>query len=224
MKEVVIVRPDGKECPARYGEPSSGAARPGIVLATEMWGMTAPMLETAERCVAAGYRVLVPDLFRGRRATSLEQGLQAMRELDWNDAALQDLRGAARWLGQTSQKVAMLGFCLGGALSLIAAMHATELDAAVCFYGLPPESAGELETIPIPLLCHFAARDNWCLPEKVDAAELRMRAGGVDLELHRYDAAHAFMNPEGQGFSEAASRLAWQRTLGFLAEKLAAVT
>ena len=220
MKEIVIVRPDGKECPAYYTEPQAGGARPGIVLGYEMWGMTPHMRDVAERFAEAGYRVIVPDVFRGKRANSLEQGCQAMGELDWIDAAAQDFRGAAQWLARTPAKRAVLGFCLGGALSLIAAMRAPELDAAVCFYGLPAPEAGDLGSIRIPVLAHFALHDNWCTPDKVDAAERQLRQGGVDLELQRYDAAHAFMNSDGQGFSPEVSRVAWQRTLEFLDEKL----
>jgi carboxymethylenebutenolidase len=185
-----------------------------------MWGVTAPMLEVAERCLDAGYRVVIPDLFRGKRAVGLEQGLQAMRELDWNDAAEQDLRGAAQWLARTPAKRGVLGFCLGGALSILAAMRAPEVDAAVCFYGLPAPEAGDPGTIRIPIQCHFAQHDHWCTPDKVDVAERQMRAGGVDLELHRYDATHAFMNTSSEGYSAEASRVAWQRTLEFLAQKM----
>jgi carboxymethylenebutenolidase len=220
MKQIVFVRPDGKECPAYVAEPARDEAQAGIVLIHEMWGVTAPIRDVAERCVAAKYRVIVPDLFRGKRAQGLEQGLQMMQELDWRDAAEQDVRGAAQWLGHTPSKRAALGFCLGGALSLLAAMRAPELDAAVCFYGVPSPEAGDPAAIRIPLLGHFAQRDHWCTPDKVDALERRLRAGAVDVELHRYDAAHAFMNPEGSGFSEEVSRMAWQSTLEFLARKL----
>jgi carboxymethylenebutenolidase len=220
MKQIVFSRPDAKECPAYVAGPGGEAARAGIVLIHEMWGVTAPIREAAERCVAAGYQVIIPDLFRGKRAQGLEQGLQMMGELDWRDAAEQDVRGAAQWLGQTSSKRATLGFCLGGALSILAAMRAPELDAAVCFYGIPSPDSGDPATISIPLLAHFAALDNWCTPDKVDALERRLQAGAVDVELHRYDAAHAFMNPESDGFSEELSRIAWQRTLDFLDAKL----
>jgi carboxymethylenebutenolidase len=220
MQPIVFLRPDGKECPAYVAEPGGEATRAGIVLIHEMWGVTAPIRELAERCVAAGYQVIIPDLFRGKLAQGLEQGFQMMGELDWRDAAEQDVRGAAQWLGRTASKRATLGFCLGGALSILAAMRAPELDAAVCFYGIPSPAAGDPATIRIPLLAHFAALDNWCTPDKVDALERRLQAGAVDVELHRYEAAHAFMNPESDGFSEPMSRLAWQRTLEFLDAKL----
>lgn len=220
MKQVVFERPDGGECPAYVSEPSGSSNHPGVVLIHEMWGVTAPIREVAERCVAAGYRVVVPDLFRGQLAHTLDDGFRLMGSLDWRAAAEQDLRGAARWLGRTSSKCATLGFCLGGALSLLSAMHVPELTAAVCFYGIPAPEAGDPASISIPVQCHFAQHDDWCTPDKVDALEKRLREGDVALELHRYDAAHAFMNPEGAGFSEPVSRVAWQRTLAFLKRQL----
>jgi carboxymethylenebutenolidase len=79
----------------------------------------------------------------------------------------------------------------------------------------------DASAIRIPVLGHFAKLDDWCTPAKVDALEHALQASRAEHELHRYDAAHAFMNRGGHGYSEAAAALAWQRTLEFLERKLA---
>ena len=220
MTEIAFSRPDGETCRAYVAEPTQARGGHGLVIIHEMWGLAPPILELAERCAAAGYRALVPDLFRGRRARDVQEGLAMMGALDVPDAVEQDLRGAAQWLKRTGSKLAALGFCMGGALSIVAAARVPELDAAVCFYGVPPAELLDAGAIRIPVLGHFAKLDDWCTPAKVDALEQALRAGGTENELHRYDASHAFMNREGHGYSEAAAALAWQRTLEFLERKL----
>jgi carboxymethylenebutenolidase len=223
MAEITFSRPDGETCRAYLAEPTEardGDER-GLVIIHEMWGLAPPILEMAERCAKEGYRAIVPDLFRGRRARDVPEGLAMMGALDMADAVEQDLRGAAQWMKRTGPKLAALGFCMGGALSIVAAARVPELDASVCFYGVPPLELMDASAIRIPVLGHFAKLDDWCTPAKVDALEHALQASGADYELHRYDAAHAFMNQGGHGYSEAAAALAWQRTLEFLERKLA---
>jgi carboxymethylenebutenolidase len=220
MPEIRFVRPDGKSCQAYLAEPAQPSNGRGIVLIHELWGLAPPILELAERCAREGYRALVPDLFGGKRARDVQEGLQLMAELDFAAAAEEDVRGAAQYLALTRAKVAALGFCMGGALAIIVAARVPEVDAAVCFYGVPAPELSEPAGIHIPLLGHFARRDHWCTPAKVELLEAGLRAAGADYELHHYDAEHAFMNAGGQGYSEPAARLAWQRTLDFLERKL----
>ena len=220
MAHFEFVRPDGRRCPAYIAEPTTVRSGKALVLIHEMWGVAKPIRDMADHCAAEGYRVVVPDLFRGKLAEDIPSGLQLMSELDFRDATEQDIRGAASWLEHSGATPAVIGLCMGGALAILAAMHVPELHAAVCFYGLPPPEAGDPANIKIPLLAHFARHDDWCTPDKVDAFESRLQAGNVDYALHRYDAQHAFMNPDGAGYSTAASRLAWGRTLEFLEQRL----
>jgi carboxymethylenebutenolidase len=220
MAEIAFSRPDGATCRGYLAEPTDAGNGRGIVIIHEMWGLAPPIVEMAERCAREGYRALVPDLFRGRRARDVKEGLAMMAALDMSDAVEQDLRGAAQWMKRTGSKLAALGFCMGGALSIVAAARVPELHAAVCFYGVPPAELIDPRAIEVPVLGHFAKLDDWCTPAKVDALEQELRASGADYELYRYDAAHAFMNREGHGYSEAAAALAWQRTLEFLEQKL----
>ena len=53
----------------------------------------------------------------------------------------------------------MTGFCMGGALSLAAAVAAPEIDAAAPFYGIPSAESFDVSKIKIPLQCHFAEKD-----------------------------------------------------------------
>jgi carboxymethylenebutenolidase len=121
-----------------------------------------------------------------------------------------------------SGKIAAMGFCMGGALSIAAAVHVPKLAAAVCFYGIPPQEFADPAAIRIPFQGHFASKDDWCTPAAVDALEAAMRARGATPEIHRYDADHAFFNERRpEVYDATCAKQAWERTLAFLAKNLA---
>ena len=215
-------RPDGKTCPGYLATPKAGASAPGLVCIQEWWGLNEQIKKTADRLAEAGYRALVPDLYRGKVAKASDEANHMMANLNFPDAAAQDIRGAAQHLKQSSKKVAVGGFCMGGALTILAAVRVPEMDAGACFYGIPDLPAAELKKIKIPLICHFANNDGWCTPAKVNELEATLKQSKSQFEIYRYDAQHAFMNEARPEVYEAASaKLAWDRTLTFLKKALA---
>jgi carboxymethylenebutenolidase len=143
-----------------------------------------------------------------------------MSNLDFGDAATQDIRGAIQYLKQSSPKVAALGFCMGGVLAILAAMFVTEVDAAVPWYGIPPEEAGDPRIIKIPLQGHFALEDAHFPPSQVDVLESKLKEGNLTHEIYRYQANHGFGNETGENYDPEAKELAWKRTLEFLGKYL----
>ena len=215
-------RPDGKTCPGYLATPKAGASAPGFVCIQEWWGLNDQIKKTADRLADAGYRALVPDLYRGKVAKASDEANHMMANLNFPDAAGQDIRGAVQHLKQSSKKVVVGGFCMGGALTILAAVRAPEMDAGACFYGIPDLPAAELKKIKIPLICHFANNDGWCTPAKVNELEATLKQSKSQFELYRYDAKHAFMNEARPEVYDAASaKLAWDRTLKFLQKALA---
>jgi carboxymethylenebutenolidase len=222
MGEMVqFKRPDGKTCPGYLANPKAGVGAHGFVCIQEWWGLNEQIKKTADRFAEAGYRALVPDLFRGKVAKASDEASHIMANLNFPDAAEQDIRGAAQYLKESSKKVAVGGFCMGGVLTILAALHVPETDAGACFYGLPDVAAG-FKKIKIPLVCHFANKDGWITPAKVNDFEAALKQSKSKFEIYRYDADHAFMNEARPEVYDAASaKLAWDRTLKFLKNVLA---
>ena len=221
-ESIEIKRPDGKMCPGYLATPKAGSSAPGLVVIQEWWGLNAQIKKTADRFAEAGYRSLVPDLFRGKVAKSSDEASHLMSSLNFPDAAGQDIRGCIQHLKQSSKKVGVGGFCMGGALTILSSVRVPEMDAGACFYGLAPIDPAELKKIKVPLILHFANRDDWCTPAKVNDLEATLRQSQSKFELYRYDAQHAFMNEERPEVYDAVSaKLAWDRTVTFLKSALA---
>jgi carboxymethylenebutenolidase len=224
---IEFTRPDGKKAPGYYSAPANASHAPGVVMLEEWWGVTDHIKKTADALASAGFRVLVPDLYRGRTAAVGDEATHLMQGLDFGDAANQDARGAAQYLTSTGSKsVGVIGFCMGGALTMLCAMYAPEFSAAVDYYGFPPPEAGDPGQIKIPFQGHWAMRDAFFPIARVDQIEDRFKEARVPYEFHRYDAEHAFHNPNQPGhaglghYNETYAESSWQRSIDFLKKHL----
>jgi len=213
-------RPDGSDCPAYQASLPGG--RRGVVVLQEWWGLNEQICSVADRLAAAGYQALAPDLYHGRVAQDADEASHLMDGLDFTGATFEDIRGAVAHLReQGCETVAVIGFCMGGALTIASAAHLPEVNAAVCFYGIPPKEVADPAQIRIPFQAHFANRDHWCTPAAVDALEAAMRDAGQSPEIHRYEGEHAFFNKlRPEVYDPEASELAWKCTLDFLLKHL----
>ena len=212
-------RPDGGKTKGYLS--TAGQGRPGVVVIQEWWGLNDQICGVADRFARAGYNALAPDLYKGRLTTEPDEANHLMTGLDFADATHQDLRGAAQHLQAQSGKVAVMGYCMGGAVTIVAAVHVPEFAAGVCFYGIPPKAFADPAKIRVPLQGHFANKDDWCTPAAVDDLERALKAAGISHEIYRYDAAHAFANERSAAYDVACANQAWERMALFLGVRIA---
>lgn len=213
-------RTDGETISGYYAIPEAGDEAPGIVVLQEWWGLNDQIKGVADRFAKEGYRALVPDLYRGKLTLDVAEAEHLMSRLDFGDAATQDIRGALQHLKSGGSKAGVIGFCMGGVLSILAAARTEDADAAVSWYGLPPEGSMEPGDIKIPLQGHFALKDEHFTPAQVDALEAKLTETGVNYDFYRYEANHGFGNETGDNYDREAAKLAWQRSLDFLAKHI----
>jgi carboxymethylenebutenolidase len=214
---ITFSRPDGKDA-GGYLANAAQANAPGLVVIQEWWGLQDQIKGICDRFALAGYDALAPDLYGGAVIPyhDAEAANREMTSLNFLDATDQTVRGAALYLRKSSPKVGLTGFCMGGAVTILGACRIPEIDAAVCFYGIPPEAVAKPADVKVPLQGHFANKDDHFTPQSVDAFEAGLRAAGKDFEFFRYDAGHAFVNEQRPAAHDRASaELAWERTLIF---------
>lgn len=216
---IEFARPNGGKTKGYLA--AAGQGRPGVVVIQEWWGLNDQICGVADRFARAGYNALAPDLYKGRLTTQPDEANHLMTGLDFADATHQDLRGAAQHLQAQSGKVAVMGYCMGGALTIAAAVHVPEFAAGVCLYGIPPKAFADPAEIRVPLQGHFANKDDWCTPAAVDDLERTLKAAGVTHEIYRYDAAHAFANERSAAYDVACANQAWERMAAFLGAQIA---
>ncbi|QCP50025.1 dienelactone hydrolase family protein [Trinickia violacea] len=217
-------RPDGQQLQGYLATPEKPEGAPAIVVIQEWWGLNDQIRGVADRLAQSGYLALVPDLYRGKMTVEEEEAHHLMSGLDFGDAAGQDVRGAVQYLKQRSERVAVMGYCMGGALTLLSLCQTPEVSAGVVWYGFPPLEYIDASKIKVPVIGHWATQDDAFSIETVGALETKLSDAKVNFEFHRYLARHAFANETAVGPSRIAitqydpvwAQLAWDRTLTFL--------
>ncbi|OGB00131.1 MAG: carboxymethylenebutenolidase [Burkholderiales bacterium RIFCSPHIGHO2_12_FULL_69_20] len=219
-------RPDGAAVQGYLAE--SAGARGAVVVIQEWWGLNDQIRGVADRIARAGYTALVPDLYRGKSTIAAEEAHHLMSNLNFGDAASQDVRGAVQHLKATHAKVGITGYCMGGALTVLGMTMAPEADAGVVWYGYPPLEFVDASKIKGPLMAHWAEQDQAFAMSGVDALEQKLRDAGVAYQGHRYLAQHGFANETAQGpgrlpitqYDAAWSQIAWDRSFAFFGKHL----
>lgn len=189
-----------------------------VVVLQEWWGLNEQIKATCDRFADEGYTALAPDLYRGRVTQDPDEASHMMEGLDWGGAAHEDARGAIKYLkSEAGEKTAIMGFCMGGALTVIGAVHIPEVDAAVCYYGIPPNDAADPAQIRVPFQGHFASEDDWCTPDAVAALKDATSALKTPVDIHIYEEKqHGFFNATVAAYDEGAAEESWKRTIDFL--------
>jgi len=205
--------------------PSGKGPFPALIVIHEWWGLNDWVKEQASKLAEQGYVALAIDLYRGKIADSPDLAHELMRGLA-PDRATRDLRGAYDFLSSQANvkknRIGSIGWCMGGGVSLEAAINIPTLAAAVVNYGHLVTDSSEIKNIQAPILGIFGGQDRGIPPEDVKKFQQAMEQSGKKIEVKIYpDAGHAFENPNNkQGYRAQDAADAWQLTTAFLAANL----
>ena len=209
-------------------QPASGRG-PGVVVVQEWWGLDQSLKIMVDRLAEGGFVALAPDLYHGELAThqEMDKASHLMQDLP-ADRAARDMSGAVDFLAAhdavAGTGVGVVGFCMGGMLSLhLAALRPDKVAAAVPFYGFPQgEQEPDWSAMTAAVRGHMAQQDDFFGPDAAQALEQKLQGMGKDVVFHIHPAGHAFMNPEnalGTSDPELAARV-WPEALAFLHDRL----
>ncbi|WP_437286210.1 dienelactone hydrolase family protein [Sorangium sp. So ce406] len=196
---------------------------PGVVVIHEWWGLNEHIKHWTDRLAEDGYAAIAVDLYGGKVASTPDDAMTAMKAVD-EAKGIETVRAAHRFLATDARvsapRTGSIGWCFGGAWSLKLAMNEPELDAAVIYYGRLVTDPAKLTAVKAPLLGVFGDRDEGIPPQVVNEFDKALHEAGVEHEVLRYDAEHAFANPSGERYDTKAAADAWEKVRRFLAAKL----
>ncbi len=223
-------RVDGGEMRVYTGSPASHQRRAGIVVAQHGAGVNAQMQDVVHRLHREGYVVAAPELFH-RQPTDVGSVLRSSLLRD--EEILADLNATLALMragSLPSGPIAIIGFCMGGRVSYLAATAIAEFKAAVVFYGGNvmkslgdgPSPFDRSPNIQCPILGFFGAKDMNPSPDDVQRIDAELDRLGKWHEFHTFlDTSHAFHDFMGERYSERAARASWAAMLSFLDNHLA---
>lgn len=204
---------------------------PGVVVLHEVFGVNADIRKTCDELAEKGFVAVAPDLF-WRQEPGVD--LSVTSEPDWQhglrlnqaydrDAGARDVKDTANAVAKLpgcSGRVAVLGYCLGGLLTFLAAVR-HGIDAGVAYHGGDTEKyLGEIAGLKAPLLMHLAEEDEFI--SKAAQAEIKAAlASKPYATVYSYPGQnHAFTRHNGAHYNAAAAALANGRTWQFLKDHL----
>jgi carboxymethylenebutenolidase len=225
MGERISFNANGHRTDGYLARPDFGGG-PGVVVIQEWWGLVPHIVDVTDRLATAGFVALAPDLYHGTQTKSPDEAGKLMMSLQIDRAAVDLASASAHLLAQPGVApggVGVIGFCMGGALSLYAASRQPNVGACVVFYGIHPNVEPDLAALRAPVLGIFADGDTLVTPDMVSQLDSRLTKADKRHEFHTYPGTgHAFFNnTSAEHYDEVAARDAWNRTLQFFHAELA---
>jgi carboxymethylenebutenolidase len=197
------------------GDPPAGGW-PGVIVLFEALGMTPEMLVVADRFAERGWAAYIPDyLSAGTRIGCLMRGgreVMAGRRGPLTASLAAAARHFAARRDVDGDRLAVLGFCLGGGLALLlGSVRELGLRAVATNYGRTP-AVETLRGSP-PVVASFGGRDRSTAAEPRRLSE-RLTTCGVPIDVKTYpDAGHSFLT---DGHHPVASALMVPMRLGYV--------
>jgi len=215
-----------------YDETKAGK-RPGILVMPEALGLGTHAKGRAERLAGLGYVALAGDPFgNGVEFKTIEEAIQhAMPFFGDATKARRRVRAAFDKLASLPQvdssRIASIGFCMGGSMSLELARDGAPLRGIVSFHGglqtSKPATAGSVKA---RILVCTGADDPMVPIDQVKGLEDEMTTAGADWQVISYGGTkHSFTNPEsdalgnpGIGYNKSADERSWNAMVSFFNE------
>ncbi len=217
---ITFATPDGQQANAFFIK----AAKPTnytLFVFQEWWGLNDHIKREAEHfyTTLGNVNVLAIDMYDGKIATTREEAGKYMGGA--NPLRLENIiKGAIAYAGPQA-KIATVGWCFGGGLSLKASILAgPQATACVMYYGMPVKDVEQLKTLNTDVLGLFAGREKFISPAIVAEFEANMKLAGKGIQVKSFDAEHAFANPSNPAFDKVATEEAWNMAINYFKARL----
>jgi len=225
MKEFQV---DGRTINGYLAVPAQGSG-PGVLVLHAWWGLTDVFKQVCDRLAQEGFVAFAPDLYQGKTTASVEEAEALVKALNQDaERVSDDIAKGVQFLRQHEatnlanghSKLAIVGFSLGGAYALDTTVTmAEEITAVVIFYAT--YSGLDYSRASAAYLGHFAQNDPFEPAESVTEMEQDLRAAGRPATFYTYPGTkHWFFEENRPEYDADAARLAWERTIAFLHERL----
>jgi dienelactone hydrolase len=184
---------------------AAAGRRAGVLVFPEAFGLGEHAIGKARRLAEMGYVALAADYYGdGLQEENLQKAVTLLQPM-FTDPSITRARanGALNALTARAEvdpkRVASIGFCFGGTMSLELARGGADIRAVVGFHsGLGTNAPKtDAENIKARILVCIGADDPMISPEERAGFEKEMRDAGVDWQMHLYGGTvHSFTNPE----------------------------
>jgi carboxymethylenebutenolidase len=238
----VVIAEGGERLPAYVARPAGKGRYPAIIVVSEVFGVHEYIRDVCRRFAKLGYVAIAPAFFfRADPANTLAtttdfSAIQKIVATAHNDQVMGDVGATLDWLQQQAfvdkKRLAVTGFCWGGAVVWMSVDRFPALKAGIAWYGRlsppapgtfmaddkrkwPLQIASELHT---PVLGLYGGKDQGIPAADIDKMRAALLAAGqTEDQLIVYpEAQHGFHADYRSSYDKAAAEDGWARALAFL--------
>ena len=212
---ITFPTPDGKTGRAYY-VPAKKQTKNFIFVFHEWWGLNDWIKKEADMYAdsVSTANVLALDLYDGNVAANEDDATKFMQALD-EARAKAIIKGALTYAGKDAG-IATIGWCFGGGWSMQGALlGGPQTKGCVMYYGMPESDVNKLKSLNSDVIFFWAKKDQWINEKVKNDFVSNMQAAGKKLEVHEYNADHAFANPSNPHYDQASTADAQKLTMAY---------
>jgi len=232
MGEWRTIQLDGNDMRCYVAIPEGASSAPAMAVLHGGLGWDDTTQDAVDNLAAQGVAAIGPDLFHRGLPERAEGGgprSASMRVADF----VNDVNGALGYMASlpeiASDRIGVMGFCVGGQVSYLAAGHNPDFKAAVCFYPgfvFNPLGSGQdsapfdfSDNIKCPVLVLSGADDANPSPAQAEQIDAALTRNDITHEMVLYPGtSHAFMSEGTDSYREHAATDGWARALAWIAK------
>lgn len=208
--------------------------KPIVFVIPEWWGLNDYVKSRAEELAGLGYFAMAVDFYGDAKVVYTPEEAQKLATPFYEDPVLaKQVFDAAKEKALSFQnadknKMAVIGYCFGGAQALNMARQEADLKGAVSFHG-NLETGVKPNNNAVKILVLNGEADTFVSKEEIDAFKREMDSANITYEFINYPGAiHGFTNPASTetgekynlkvAYNKAADQKSWQQMKSFLAD------
>ncbi len=216
---ITFPTPDGKNASGFFIK-SSKPSDKWLFVYQEWWGLNDHIKKEAETFYndLGDVNVLALDMYDGQVGTTPQEAGKIMQSTP-KERLTAIMQGALSHVGAKA-KIASVGWCFGGMLSLQSALlEGKQAVGCVMYYGRPEQDVEKLKTLTVDVLGIFGSQDQGIPPATVTKFEENMKSAGKQVTVKMYDAVHGFANPSNAKHDPVATADAYKNAIEYLKKK-----
>lgn len=225
--QVKIPVSDG-EIPAYRAMPATGKSFPVVLVVQEIFGVHEHIQDICRRFAKLGYLAIAPELFARQgdvsKLTDVQAIISKVVSKVPDEQVMSDLDATVAWAEKSNQgnirSLGITGFCWGGRIVWLYAVHNPNIKAGVAWYGrlvgehtpltpkYPIDIAPELT---VPILGLYGGSDNGIPVETVEQMRHSLKTGNSGSEIILYaDTPHAFFADYRPSYRQQQAQSGWK--------------
>jgi carboxymethylenebutenolidase len=226
QQKIALQISDGTSMNAFVARPGGKEKFPGVLVFQEAFGVNAHIRDVTQRVAKEGYVAIAPEMFHRTAPPGFEASytdmqsvmphLRALTEAGMSD----DIRAAHGWLQkdpQVADRIASIGFCMGGRVSFLACATVA-VRAAISFYGggIAPALLPRARELRAPMLFFWGGLDKHIGKDQIrSVTEALDKEGKTYTNVEISDADHGFFCDQRASYNPNAARQAWALSRAF---------